>query len=294
MLNCCCCHQCLIIWFVFYRCLYDEIKMYIIAYICVFWMKLMLHFQQLRVFIAAGAFPCQEIRFLLQREIGFFLIQVFVPSILIVILSWVSFWINVESSPARVSIGLLSVLTTATQSSGINQTLPRVSYIKAIDVWMIVCLVFVFCALLEYAFVNVATRNGVQIRTPIVRTAVPLQTVDGDRAHQLNVSWMFSQHQQLEKMHCHLRPSRQPTKSTIPQPPQTDDASMMGSHSKLQHSPTIPGWIIDNWTNFLGHFTGFQWVISAWTWVRRLFCLLGRPKESLYGFFAVLSFSFSF
>jgi len=137
---------------------------------------------------AAGAFPCQEIRFILRREIGFFLIQVFVPSILIVILSWVSFWINVESSPARVSIGLLSVLTTATQSSGINQTLPRVSYIKAIDVWMIVCLVFVFCALLEYAFVNVATRNGVQIRTPIVRNALPLQTVDGDRGLQLNVS----------------------------------------------------------------------------------------------------------
>jgi len=71
------------------------------------------------------AFPCQEIRFILRREIGFFLIQVFVPSILIVILSWVSFWINVESSPARVSIGLLSVLTTATQSSGINQTRTR-------------------------------------------------------------------------------------------------------------------------------------------------------------------------
>ena len=58
----------------------------------------------------SGSFPCLEIRFILQRDIGYFLIQVYVPSILIVILSWVSFWINVDASPARVSLGLLTVL----------------------------------------------------------------------------------------------------------------------------------------------------------------------------------------
>jgi len=55
-----------------------------------------------------GAFPCLEIRFVLRRDFGYFLIQIYVPSMLVVILSWVSFWINVDASPARVSIGLLT------------------------------------------------------------------------------------------------------------------------------------------------------------------------------------------
>jgi len=111
------------------------------------------------VCVTSGAYPCLEIQFFLRRDIGYFLIQVYVPSVLIVILSWVSFWINVDASPARVSIGLLTVLTTTTMSSGARATLPRVSYIKAIDVWMIVCLVFVFTSLIEYAVVNVFARK---------------------------------------------------------------------------------------------------------------------------------------
>jgi len=114
---------------------------------------------ELLVECITGAYPCLEIRFKLTRDLGYYLIQVYVPSILIVILSWVSFWINVESSPARVTIGLLTVLTATTMSNGARASLPRVSYIKAIDVWMIVCLTFVFSSLIEYALVNVLARK---------------------------------------------------------------------------------------------------------------------------------------
>ncbi|CAF0998275.1 unnamed protein product [Adineta steineri] len=109
---------------------------------------------------ATGSFTCLLVVLHLKRLFGYYLVQVYIPSMLIVILSFVSFWIDHKSVPARISVGLLTVLTVTTQSSGIRSQLPRVSYIKAIDVWMSACLVFVFAGLLEYALVNVIARKG--------------------------------------------------------------------------------------------------------------------------------------
>ena len=57
---------------------------------------------------------------------GYYLIQMYIPSLLIVILSWVSFWINMDAAPARVGLGITTVLTMTTQSSGSRASLPKV------------------------------------------------------------------------------------------------------------------------------------------------------------------------
>uniref|UniRef100_A0A8C0JQ82 Gamma-aminobutyric acid type A receptor subunit beta1 n=1 Tax=Canis lupus dingo TaxID=286419 RepID=A0A8C0JQ82_CANLU len=76
------------------------------------------------------------------------------PSTLITILSWVSFWINYDASAARVALGITTVLTMTTISTHLRETLPKIPYVKAIDIYLMGCFVFVFLALLEYAFVN--------------------------------------------------------------------------------------------------------------------------------------------
>ncbi|KAI3351285.1 hypothetical protein L3Q82_005619 [Scortum barcoo] len=73
-----------------------------------------------------GKFTCIEARFHLERQMGYYLIQMYIPSLLIVILSWVSFWINMDAAPARVGLGITTVLTMTTQSSGSRASLPKV------------------------------------------------------------------------------------------------------------------------------------------------------------------------
>ncbi|WKX98948.1 hypothetical protein Q1695_014096 [Nippostrongylus brasiliensis] len=101
-----------------------------------------------------GSYQRLSLVFQLQRSVGYFIFQTYLPCVLIVMLSWVSFWINHEATSARVALGITTVLTMTTISTGVRQSLPRISYVKSIDVYLVMCFVFVFAALLEYAAVN--------------------------------------------------------------------------------------------------------------------------------------------
>ena len=51
----------------------------------------------------------------------------------------------------------------------VRSALPKVSYVKAIDVWMAVCQMFVFAALLEFAIVNVLSRRKSRLTMNTIR-----------------------------------------------------------------------------------------------------------------------------
>ncbi|KAK2726542.1 hypothetical protein QYM36_000840 [Artemia franciscana] len=110
--------------------------------------------------LATGEYQRLSLSFKLERNIGYFVFQTYLPSILIVMLSWVSFWINHEATSARVALGITTVLTMTTISTGVRSALPRISYVKAIDIYLVMCFVFVFAALLEYAAVNYTYWGG--------------------------------------------------------------------------------------------------------------------------------------
>ncbi|XP_036403693.1 gamma-aminobutyric acid receptor subunit alpha-4-like [Megalops cyprinoides] len=104
-----------------------------------------------------GEYSVQVIHFILERKLGYYLIQTYIPLIMIVVLSQVSFWINKESVPARTVAGITTVLTMTTLSISARSSLPKVAYATAMDWFIAVCFAFVVSALIEFAAVNYFT-----------------------------------------------------------------------------------------------------------------------------------------
>uniref|UniRef100_A0A087XHH2 Gamma-aminobutyric acid type A receptor subunit pi n=1 Tax=Poecilia formosa TaxID=48698 RepID=A0A087XHH2_POEFO len=139
-----------------------------------------------------GHYPKLVLHFSLRRNVLFFILETYVPSILLVVLSWVSFWISQSSVPARTCIGVTTVLTMTTLMMGARTSLPNANcFIKAIDVYLGICFTFIFGALLEYACAHFYTMQHQTIEdlhrfvesngnglVPIVNSSQPNQSVE--------------------------------------------------------------------------------------------------------------------
>ena len=84
--------------------------------------------------------------------------KVYLPCALIVVLSWVGFWLNREATSDRVTLGVTAVLTLSAISLDSRSDLPKVHYATALD-WFIICS-FLYCmaSILEFAGVHYFTK----------------------------------------------------------------------------------------------------------------------------------------
>lgn len=57
------------------------------------------------VSLIAGEYSCLKVDLLFKREFSYYLIQIYIPCCMLVIVSWVSFWLDQGAVPARVSLG---------------------------------------------------------------------------------------------------------------------------------------------------------------------------------------------
>ncbi|CAH3114154.1 unnamed protein product, partial [Porites lobata] len=120
-----------------------------------------------------GNYSVLGLRFEFTRRIGHYLTRVYIPAILIACMSWLSFFIDRKSVPARVALSIMTILTITTLLIGVGQgSLPVVSYVKAVDCYLIFCYIFVFGAFAEYAIVNSIERGHKSTEHRVVRISM--------------------------------------------------------------------------------------------------------------------------
>ncbi|XP_015596167.1 glutamate-gated chloride channel isoform X20 [Cephus cinctus] len=106
-----------------------------------------------------GNYSCLKVDLIFTRDRAFYFTTVFIPGIILVTSSFITFWLEWNAVPARVMIGVTTMLNFFTTSNGFRSTLPVVSNLTAMNVWDGVCMCFIYASLLEFVAVNYVGRK---------------------------------------------------------------------------------------------------------------------------------------
>ena len=79
--------------------------------------------------------------------------QVYLMSILFVMVSWASFIIEPDVVPGRMGVLVTTFLVLINIFNGVKSNAPKSTIMNAVDVYLIICIVHVFLAFTEYAVV---------------------------------------------------------------------------------------------------------------------------------------------
>ncbi|XP_070560893.1 glycine receptor subunit alpha-1-like isoform X2 [Ptychodera flava] len=90
-------------------------------------------------------------RFAFVRRIEFFLLTHFLTSSLKCLTSILNFWLPLPAAPARVAMPLTCLMTLTIQLANIKSDLPPLAYPTAMEIWIIICMIFSFACLGAYA-----------------------------------------------------------------------------------------------------------------------------------------------
>eukprot|EP00095_Tigriopus_kingsejongensis_P005844 maker-scaffold697_size109876-snap-gene-0.18 protein:Tk05844 transcript:maker-scaffold697_size109876-snap-gene-0.18-mRNA-1 annotation:"hypothetical protein BRAFLDRAFT_79146" len=110
-------------------------------------------------------YPGLGIRIELRRYLGYHITQTYIPSVIYVAVAWLSFVVPSDIVPGRMVLCVTTLLTLNTMFNSVRNITPQASYMKAIDLWVFVCILFVFSALAEYGYIlHLTSRSAWQKR----------------------------------------------------------------------------------------------------------------------------------
>ena len=96
--------------------------------------------------------------FTAQRQIGYFILKIIIPLVLIVTMSWVVFWIDPKEAGIQFSVSMTSMLTLIAYRFAVGGFLPKISYMTRLDVFILMSTILVFTSLVEVLLTSTLAR----------------------------------------------------------------------------------------------------------------------------------------
>jgi len=79
---------------------------------------------------ATGLYSCLSVDMMFKRQLSYYVFTIYIPTFMTVCVSWMSFWLDHKSAPARVALTITTLLAMSTTTSSINNSLPPVAYLR--------------------------------------------------------------------------------------------------------------------------------------------------------------------
>lgn len=95
-----------------------------------------------------------------KRDTNYFKFKVILPLVLIVMMSWLVFWIDPSLIPSQVSVGVTAMLTMIAYRFALAGMLPRLPFLTTLDIFVMASTVMVFLAMVEVIYTAYLSTNN--------------------------------------------------------------------------------------------------------------------------------------
>jgi hypothetical protein len=97
--------------------------------------------------------------FTASRNVQHYILKVILPLILIVMMSWIVFWIDPRETSSQISVAITSMLTLIAYRFAIDSQLPRLAYTTRLDAFILTSTLLVFFCLIEVLVTTILHNN---------------------------------------------------------------------------------------------------------------------------------------
>ena len=94
------------------------------------------------------------------RESGYYVVKILIPLVLIVAMSWITFFFDPKEAAGGIRLGSTVMLTLIAYRFAIDSSLPKVAYLTRMDMFMLSATILIFASLMELVIASRMAKNG--------------------------------------------------------------------------------------------------------------------------------------